>query len=246
MYISESPQIIIVDSHHKVLQAWADYRSQLNKSPRLFTLDHHTDTSKPFRNFIKNLYGNAFANEEQIRNQLIEDIDFLDSVSVHTAIQKLSNDEHIVTAIRSDIISSALVVAQNAMNTNLATYQEHKIVCRSVGGNSNLKTLERFDYDKVIESDFLNEVIQSFNVFFQAINEPILFDGPYVLDIDLDYFNTLNSIRPKDVSKLKELARGAGLITIATEPDYVKKCAVDKSLTSEFLLDELNKILTSI
>lgn len=231
--------IYVVESHHQVLPAWASYRCQLSQSPRLITLDHHTDTSRPFRNYLKRLYGSDSENTELLRKEWLNKIKFLDADSVMEAMQKISNDEHVVTAIQTDIISSALVVAHNARDTDLETYREHKIICRAVDRRSSVGKMAREDYDQVLETKFLEEVLSSFDQLLKMAGELSLESAPYILDIDLDYFNTFNSVNPKDAGAFQKLIAGAGLVTIATEPEYVKSCALDLNLSSEGLLSTL-------
>lgn len=218
----------VVDSHHKVLLSWAEYRSGLSTAPRLITLDHHTDTSPPFRNFIKK--NHASSDFSSVQSECLKRIDFMNLKSVSEAIEKLNNDEHIVAAIKTDIISSAFVLAHNAANTNLEVYKEHKIACRTV-----------LDHDTTLESSLLDETFLEFNKILKENSEDSLFTSPYILDIDLDYFNTFKSIDPDDAKTFKTLIKNAGLITVATEPEYVEGCALDKGLTSDFLLNTLNE-----
>ena len=217
-----------VDSHQYALLAWAKYRQNLNVAPRLITLDHHTDTSSPFRRFIKKNYNTKeFLN---VQSQLLESIDFMNLNSVAEAIEKLNNDEHIVTAIKTGVISSAFVLAHNAANTDFEIYKEHKIACRTA-----------LDHNLVLESSLLDETVCEFNKILKENSEEALLTEPYILDIDLDYFNTFKSIDPDDSKTFNNLIRNAGLITIATEPIYVKSCALDEGLTSDFLLKTLSE-----
>lgn len=238
-----SAELKVVDSHNKVIQHWAELRSQLIKAPRLITLDHHTDTSKPFRRKIRqmvaeeNLQMSANLFDERQQN-FLQAVDFKNKSSVLEAQKNLNNDEHIVAAIQTDIISSASVVAHNAQDTDLATYELHKIICVSVPDKIQGLTTSKTkpDYDIVLESEFLESCIEKFNLVLQEAHEALLLDLPYIFDIDLDYLNTLKSIEPNCDRYLKKLLAGASLITIATEPEYVKACAVDEGLTSEWLL----------
>lgn len=226
--LNDAPLISIVDSHHKVLTAWANYRKGLSKAPRLITLDHHTDTSPPFRKFIKeNFDKKSF---ERVQTQYIESIDFSKPETVALAVKRLNNDEHIVTAIKSDVLSSSFVIAHNAANTDLETYKAHKIACRNI-----------LDHNTVLESEVLNKCIESFDEILKESSEASILQTPYILDIDLDYFNTFKSVSPDNDNTFKNLIANAGLITIATEPEYVRGCALDKDLSSDFLLKSLTK-----
>jgi hypothetical protein len=234
--------IVVVDSHHKAIAAWANCRASKNVAPRLITLDHHTDTSKPFRNYLNTHYGRDYEFAENLRANWLQDLDFRNSQTVDLAISKLSNDEHIITAIKTDIISSAFVVAHNAINTDFSVYKEHKVVCRGV--DKGLKDNNtRASYDEVLESPFLDWALSSFNEILIQARELQLHQSPYILDIDLDYLNTFKSVQPKDSNTLRQLAAGADLITLATEPEYVKSCAIDQGLNSEYLLDQLRALL---
>lgn len=127
-------------------------------------------------------------------------------------------------------------MAQNARDTDIDTYTEHKIVCY------NIKSQEQ---DQVIESDLINSGINYFNSVLQSNKEPSLISLPFILDIDLDCFTTQKSISPDNSSTIKLLASKASLITVATEPEYVKTCAIDSQITSEFLLEKLLNLLKS-
>lgn len=245
MWRSTSPvtceAAVVVEDHHRALLAWSQYRSRLAAAPRLITLDHHTDTSRPFRHHLRTAY--APAEHERLRAAWLADIDFRHADTVVAAIGRLNNDEHIVTALATDIISSAFVVAHNAKDTDLPTYREHKIMCRSASKNQDSYDVSREDCDKVAESRFLEEMLSSFREALATTTEPALLQGPYILDIDLDYFNTLASVAPQDATVLRDLATGAGLVTIATEPRHVKACALDPNLTSDDLLPKVLALL---
>lgn len=221
-------ETIVVDSHNKVLSAWADHRRDLGRAPRLLTLDRHTDTSRPFRKYLRE-------NQSDIpASRLVAEIDFNRPETVERAVSLLGNDEHVVAAIESGIVSSALVLAHNARDTDLATYRDHRIVCREVRDG---------EWDRVIESEILARAIEGFGRILGEAGEKGLREGEYILDIDLDYFTSFASIAPSDETLLRSLAEGAGLITVATEPEYVRSGAVDPGLTSEYLLGKLERLM---
>lgn len=235
-------EVVVVEDHHRVLLAWANHRAGLARAPRLITLDHHTDTSRPFRNHLRKSY--PADEHERLRAAWLAEIDFRYPASVVAAIERLGNDEHIVTAIETDVISSAFVVAHNAKDTDLQTYRDHRIMCRAVSLNLQSYEVSRADCDKVIESRFLEEMVARFSEDLARAGEPPLLHEPYIFDIDLDYFNTFASVAPQDAATLRALAQGAGLITMAMEPRHVRTCAMDANLTSTYLLERLRALIT--
>lgn len=237
---SQSP--FIVDSHHKVLTAWANFRNSLSKPPRLITLDHHTDTSRPFRRIIAKTYEGDLSVEEfgRVQESYLKTIDYKKPRTVEEGVSKLNNDEHIVAAIKTEIISSAFVVAHNAVKTDLEIYNEHRIVCFPVPESCSKGEP---DCDIVLESSFLDQAISAFDEVLIQQKESSLLSEPFILDLDLDYLNTFKSVTPENSKTFQKLAKNAGLITIATEPDYVQSCAIDSGLTSEHLLDKIKILL---
>lgn len=235
----------IVDSHHRVLEAWASVRTRLGQAPRVLTFDHHTDTSLAFRNFFRKT-GVAKDQQEALRQQWLSQVEPRRASSVQHLIDRVSNDEHISAAIGAGLISSALVVAHRAQNTDLSTYERHRIICQAVDADSGRAKLTREDCDRCLESDFVLPRLERMNEVLRAAGEPGLFEGPFILDFDLDYFNTWASVQPKDPSLIRRLAKDAVFITIATEPEYVQHCRMDGDIESERLLSLLLKTLDHV
>mgnify|MGYP006423816123 CR=1 FL=1 len=246
---SGANMIEVVDSHHKVLLAWSAYRKTLNAAPQLITFDHHTDTSRPFRNYIHQEMRsqNKELSEDQflaLQQDLLAKVNFNEPATIISAIKNLSNDEHIVTAIESQIISSAFVIAHNCENTDLNIYKQHKIICREIGFKQTQFGLNQ-DHDSVLNSTLIDSSLSGFNKILRLNNDPKILDNNYILDVDLDYFNTFKSIEPQDSASFLNLVKNAGLITIATEPDYVESCSIDKMLNSEYLLKKLLSLINT-
>ena len=222
--------MFVTDSHQKVLSAWAQYRASLTSAPALISLDHHTDTSPPFRKFL----GGDISGKLEQQGQLLSKIQFEDSESVESAMSKLSNDEHIIAALESDILSMACIVAHNAMDTDVKVFRENKIICHEVRDD---------EWSDVLQSNLLERALLHFEKILKQDSQSPLSGRKYILDIDLDYFNTFESIKPSDSNVIRRLAKNAGLVTVATEPAYVESCAVESGLTSDYLLEKLKKLL---
>jgi hypothetical protein len=240
--------MIVVEHHHEVLPHWAAFRRTQHSAPRLLTLDHHTDTSRPFRRYLRRRARSqnqrlSDAMEQELSRQLVAQLDHTDPRTIDTAMAKLGNDEHVVAAIGADIIQSAFVIAHNAADTNQDIYLAHKIICRGVDEYSHAGRI-RPQPNNVLETDFLTKRLQDFDDILRVLDEPLLRDAPFILDIDLDYFNTLRAVRPDTPELIRTLAKEAALLTVATEPTYVAHCAVEPDLTWTQLLAELRTLLS--
>jgi len=92
--------------------------------------------------------------------------------------------------------------------------------------------------DQVLESLYLNDQLSLAQEMFASVGHGALLHAPYILDIDLDYFHTDQSIRPNDLGTFYRLIQGAAGITIATEPWFVMDGRMDgANITSDELLD---------
>jgi hypothetical protein len=62
----------------------------------------------------------------------------------------------------------------------------------------------------------------------------------FVLDIDLDYFHTLQGARPRNPASFRRLIRNAALITVALEATCVRaEPLLDKGMSAKRLLTYL-------
>ena len=239
--------MIVVEHHHEVLPHWAAFRRTQQSAPRLLTLDHHTDTSRPFRRHLRRQaraqrQALSVEMEQELSRQLVSQLDYTDPLTIEAAMETLGNDEHVVAAIGADIIQSAFVIAHNAADTDQDIYLEHKIICRGVDEYQH-EGRTRPQPNNVLETDFLTKRLQDFDDLLRQLDEPLLRDAPFILDIDLDYFNTLRAVRPDAPELIRTLAKEAALLTVATEPSYVTHCAVEPGVTWAKLLAELRALL---
>lgn len=179
------------------------------------------------------------------RASLLKSLHFKSPESVDEAIKLLAHDEHIITAIKADIISSAFVIAQNARDTDLATYQEHKVACFAALRSPLLSEgARREQSDMVFDSEIVDLAVQHFNGILQAAGDSELLQQPYILDIDLDAINTHQALHPVRQSSIKQLAKNALLITIATEDECTRALALDPELDAKTILPKLVTLLT--
>lgn len=99
----------------------------------------------------------------------------------------------------------------------------------------------------VIEDGFLhNQIGLASSMTITAVGK-VVTDGPYILDIDLDYFHNSKSIQPENHECFYALIRNAEAITIARESECVQMCKEDLEDSCSFNSDFLqNKLLQHI
>lgn len=245
-------QVYFFESHHYALIPWAMLRSQMNHSPILLSLDHHTDTHSPFLHSSYNRTTQKL-DEEYVEIEL-KKIDFKNLNTIESALSKLRNDEHIKTAIETDIINKAFIISHSNMSDEpLSSEEDERIsnhmeimMARIQGETHESEKIQRpFHYpeksiyipsiypldDEIdyavgsgheIESSFLAD---KFQVFSEMVPNDIsnnLINKKYILDIDMDYFHAMKSLNPSDVSVFSELVRNAEIITIAREKIHIE------------------------
>ncbi|MGL5152668.1 MAG: hypothetical protein ACRC7N_19105, partial [Clostridium sp.] len=209
-------------------------------------------------------------------SKLIKNVDYNDGNSIKNAILNLRNDEHIRTALETDIISKAFIVSYNNTFDFPQSHEEKKrvdnyqqiMLNRIMGINSPEEDIKRpFTYDEsdiyipaitsdrldlslmesfdhAIETDFLKEKFEIFNhMCSREISSDCTINDKYILDIDLDYFHTIKSIKPNNIEFFYNLIKNAEIITIAVESVYVdllkEEYQVQDDITSSFLQNEL-------
>ncbi|MCU4733684.1 UPF0489 family protein [Bacillus cereus] len=286
--IINGKDIYIVEEHHHVLEPWAIYRER-NTAPILISLDHHTDCNFAFLNHSRCEFegenGEVIAASENYRRSCVEQINYNDLHTVRSAIENLKHDEHIDTAIKSEMIRNAFIInyenrdddplsflEENQQLVNfphlamLAAAQGIETEVRSEGEslypesengmyiigakcwvgthtehpNPCDDSCKRPHYDQAIESVYLDDKLNTINEMMPGLIEDNQFTQEYILDIDLDYFHTVNSINPHDHNTFYNLIRNSKIITIATEPLCVEGGRYENDeINSESLLDAL-------
>jgi hypothetical protein len=98
--------------------------------------------------------------------------------------------------------------------------------------------------DAAIEDLLLGPQLLLIDQICKSTSVKLLAEAPYLLDIDLDYFNTRKAVSPSSSAIFSSLVRGAAAITIARESSCVKSCQIDgENLTSEFLEESLLRLI---
>jgi hypothetical protein len=243
--------VYVVESHHHVLQSWAEIRRSLTAAPVLLTLDHHTDTEDPFHRHRFAATCNFpqppdVAAMEAMLPGMIANLRYDDEASVMHAIDKLHNDEHVWTAIRARIVSRGFVIhLSSGTNREPSVLYETGSIC-AIGcmKASHDDECTSLRSAQVLESVYLDQKLKALNTMAAKDGVPAVEAEPYVLDIDLDYFHSERAIEPDDPNTFYRLVRNAVAVTIATEPTWVKNCR-DKgsNVTGESLLEGMKRHL---
>lgn len=112
----KNKKVYVVDNHHEVLEAWAEYRRNLDSAPELITIDYHTDTHKAF---ICASYDSSTDDiNKSKREELISGCNFNNVNSIINSVKLLRHDEHICAACDTDIIDKAYIVAHESYSHN--------------------------------------------------------------------------------------------------------------------------------
>lgn len=95
--------------------------------------------------------------------------------------------------------------------------------------------------NQAIENCYLSDQIEKIKRMSvtSGLSKFSIFEQPFILDIDLDYFRTKNAINPKHTSIFYALIKNAAAITIAQEPECVEMLRLDNKLDSKYLLSSL-------
>ena len=95
-------------------------------------------------------------------------------------------------------------------------------------------------YADAIESDFLNYQLAVVSQMSETSGLGAFKQSQYVLDIDLDYFHSDESIKPKDSKTFNSLIRNAQALTVAMERGCVETLKLEgEQIDSEILLVQL-------
>lgn len=173
-----------------MLEAWEECTLKKGAAPQVLSLDFHTDVL----NFLR-------------RNAAYP-------VDAKEAVKVLHHDEHFDWALRSGVISRAVIIALSPCAVapeHPALEVRHSEILPEMEVILNEPEKFRPTAEMVLDDRFL---------------EPLLSDGfpngEYILDIDCDYLLCSKALEPEKSQLIDRLAENAQLITLCRESEWVK------------------------
>lgn len=188
-----------VSLHHAVLRPWADLCARLPAPPCVLSLDFHTDTLSAADRGLPSPEPGAFRRPD----------------SVQTALKTLHHDEHFDWALRSGMISRAVILSVSPQIGPLPHPGLRVLPFRdapSVQTILNEPESARDFADTLLTSRLPRSAELDFT------RGPV----PWILDIDCDVFLTERALEYPEDGLFADWIRGAALITISRESDWVK------------------------
>lgn len=227
--------------HHEVLKEWEKYNIK-----NVFSLDYHSDTHKTLLRYLYNQeveYNENIKDEEIFKNieekrKLIIKWYLSGFIKLEEILKDLKNDEFLDFAIRGMVVEKIFVHGPTILSENNNeivsvidnpnSFKDNEILLYSPQNNTN----------ELIE-DYILE--KSINLITNKIDNNFFED--FILDIDLDVFNTIKSINPKQSEIFRWLIKKAKLITIAEELEYVDELKEDEIINVDYLIEKLEKLI---
>ncbi|MDW8848917.1 UPF0489 family protein [Flavobacterium sp. MMLR14_040] len=232
-------QIFICEEHHHVLKFWRQYRAE---QPYLVTFDHHTDLHRAFQGYLNTISYTGKRWESQAEWDLAQSKLLSKMIEDNWEnINDLKHDEHIDAAINAGFIKKALVYSHDSYHN-----KPDRVFCINVTKNYSGQQVINNSQSYHEPSTIINgpELESRFRLFDLYIPREQWINN-YILDIDLDFFQTKKSITPEDTSFFKMLIENAKGISIAKESGWIAtwKREHDPSLSVEFLLERLLNLI---
>lgn len=250
-----SKEVVLFDEHHYALLPWQEWRQAVGAPLNLLTIDHHTDTHPAFRFYL---------NGPQANPNRMALVSPSNAKSIEDAVLELKHDEHISAALQCDVLNMAVVIGHDTNETLVSnekkawdnqhkgtpsprrpsppvppftySYPSNQIIPVGEPGVRIGDAAYRQWRDRIIEADYLSARIATADEICDSASVPKLMDMPFILDIDLDAFNTKKSIAPKDSSFFHDIIRKAHAISIAREHGCVVSCQrTSKKFTAAWL-----------
>jgi hypothetical protein len=229
--------VFVFERHSDAIIPWAEARRQSETPLILVTFDKHTDTLAPFLRwgYRKAERLRDFDSQDIFMEERLQALDFRSEECVSQAAEDLWHDEHIRAAMGAEILQESYVIALNSVSKEQRIPNIHYLPSMCHYGCSKVPhddDCDRAHSDLVIDDRHLLPLFREIDEF------RVMLDGsePIILDIDLDYFRTANSLCPSSTAVLESLLGRAVCITIAKESTYVEDGRLDDEVTSEWAL----------
>jgi len=261
--------VYIFEKHHEAIIPWQKISLNLTQKPALITLDCHMDTSLALLNYtyhklriVKNYQGqiqkvNEILSQPYDINQMVqklkhdEQIDFAiraNFISHAYVISHFTDPQSTMKSLEEKKWSNEKNKPENKFTFNIPkpidvnyVLPDNKIIELD---NNIFHSLDIYD-EKLKKNLAIEDIILHYKINkIQTINCSIFgknynFLDNFILDIDLDYFNTIDSINPQNKSIFYNLIRHAKAISIAKESSFVEELKLDNELSVDFLLKKL-------
>ena len=196
------PPVHIVENHHEVLPFWSALRRRLGLAPVVLTLDFHTDTLPAFDHCRQ--HGRP---HPPVGAALTE------------VLPLLRHDEHLDYALQAGFIRQAFVCSHVnfSRDVNPAIQILHDPATPSYPQSADADAGYRRYADRVLETDYLSRRLRRAEAFQFRPGAT-----PFILDIDLDYFQTAAGMKPQTPQLFHHLIRQAAAVTISRETIWVE------------------------
>jgi hypothetical protein len=248
--------VYITEHHHQVIEAW-----EKTRDCDVLSLDWHTDTHPAFLKYAwcksrKILGMDPFSSETaaivRLQDEILENIfkNYSTDKNIQKIISLLQYDEHIDFAVSANIINNVFILCKQGGGSHIN--EKVMAIDAPFFSESGKRIFEyeptcllsckkmphddeclRLLADNCISDELLSDAITKFSCFG-------FMEGPYILDIDCDYFNTQESMSPSSRKIFEEIIRGAKIITITKETECVEELRLEgETITSESILTSL-------
>lgn len=250
----KTKKVFISETHNFSICAWGKTRRILPQAPILVSFDRHTDVYSPFlRASLVNCKIDA-----KLQKSLMSKLDYNSDKSLVESAQILYHDEQIRTAIATNVISKAIIICY--ANSENLIYQNDKHFHPKEGRSyesgtifipkhgcyvgCNLETQQDEciipHFNDAIDSKYLEKKFLILSQWLPKLVNNKQVNSPFILDIDLDYFHTLKSIKPQSSSFFYNLIRKCEAVTITKEEKCVMESTkYDSTISVELLLEKM-------
>lgn len=240
--LCDNKYLYVVENHQEVLPIWSEYYFSRNCASHLelVSLDYHADTLSGFKKYSfdkmlesgnRNLVERAVKFREEFIQKMMSD---LSQKTIEDNYDKLNCDEHIMTACELGIISRYQVIYC------LEDYDEfcglHLQFPNNYCNRLYEPTVNCFPRRPEDEIRKCHSRLEDFYLKESGLVVP---KKDFILDIDLDYFQSANSFRPLSYEFMKSLIQKCELITIARSTSYFENLKIEKDLDIDIVESEV-------